>query len=147
MKVLCEKDSFGGLRPCNSIGKEVFSRIKQGDSRWVEITEPRNVRHHKLYWALIDKVHENLDERRAELYSTTKVLHAALKISAGVYTPFKMPNGEMGLIPGSIKFAQMDQPEFDIFFDKVCDLIHLHFLEGVTSEELKQEIYRMTGIT
>jgi hypothetical protein len=40
----------------------------------------------------------------------------------------------------------MDQSAFDIFYDRVCDLIAAHFLPGVTSDQLKAEVETMIGI-
>ena len=133
---------LGTLRPDNEEGREALSKIGQGDRVMVEWRRPRNVQHHRLYFALIGIVWENMPDGR---YPTRDDLHAAVKISAGLRTRIELPDGTLGFIPGSIAFHKMGQDEFDAFYDRVCDLIAAHFLPGVTSAELKAEVESMIG--
>lgn len=139
MKILMQKH-LGSLRPVDSAGEEELQHLKGGPVM-VEIKQPRNANHHRLYWALISIVFRN-----QERYPTTYALHSALKIAAGIRTEIELPNGIKGYIAGSISFHEMDQAEFSKFYDRVCDLMAKYFLDGVTSDELKREVSAMIGV-
>lgn len=142
MRIICRK-LMGSLRPCDEAGELLLSKIKNNDLVQVEVKRPRNVQHHRLYWALVSKVWENLDQER---YPTPDDLSAAVKIAAGIRTRIVLPDGTQGFIPGSIAFHKMSQDEFSAFYDRVCDLIAAHFLPGVTSADLKAEVQQMIGL-
>lgn len=141
-KVLCSKH-FGSLRPVDAAGEEVLRKIGQGELVEVEVKRKRNIRHHRMFWALMTIVWEQMDTAR---YPTTEDLVAAVKIAAGLRTRIELPNGDVGFIPGSIAFHKMDQSAFDAFYERVCDLIAQHFLPGVTTEELRFEVETMIGM-
>lgn len=140
-KVLMVKQ-FGCLRPADQSGEEALSKMRIGDLMQVEIKRPRNLQHHRLFWALIGKVWENIDQER---YPSPDDLCAAIKIAAGIRTRIVLPDGTQGFIPGSIAFHKMSQDEFSAFYDRVCNLIAEHFLPGVTSAELRAEVELMIG--
>lgn len=140
MRLLFRKN-LGRLEPVDDAGQEAMRGIKHGADVWVEVVRARNVKHHRLYWTLVNTVFEN-----QERYETRDQLHNALKLAAGIYEPLEMPNGAIHKIPGSIAFDKMDQIEFSAFYGRICDLIAEHFLPGVTSAQLKTEVASMIGI-
>lgn len=142
MKILCQK-TLGTLRPADDASRNALTKIKNGDYVTVEVKRPRNSKMHRLYWALISLVWENLDQER---YPSAEDLHAAVKIATGLRTTIVLPDGTHGFIPGSIAFHKMTQDEFTAFYDRVCDLMAKHFLPGVTSAELKREVQEMIGL-
>jgi hypothetical protein len=139
MKLLMQKH-LGTLRPVDDAGAEALTKLKNGATLSVEVKQPRNGKHHRLYWALVGVVFQN-----QERYPDVETLHSALKIAAGIRTEIELPTGVKGYIPGSIAFHKMDQLDFSAFYDRVCDLIAKHFLPGVTSAELKAEVEQMIG--
>lgn len=134
---------LGSLRPADEAGEDALRKIGNGEVVSIELKRPRNIKHHRMFWALMTIVHSNMDEAR---YPTVEDLVAAVKIAAGLRTRIVLPNGEVGFIPGSIAFHKMDQTAFSAFYDKVCDLIAKHFLPGVTSDQLREEVEIMTGL-
>src|SRR5690242_2820398 len=114
---------FGSFRPVDEAGEDALRKIGHGELVTVEIKQPRNIRHHRLFWALMTIVWQNLDTER---YPTVEDLAAAVKIAAGLRTRIELPNGEVGFIPGSIAFHKMDQSEFSAFYERVCDLMAKH---------------------
>lgn len=141
-KFLAQKH-LGTLRPADEAGCEALRKIPNGKLVLIEIKQSRNLQHHRLFWALMTTVWENLDHER---YPTAEDFAAAVKICLGLRTRIELPNGTVGFIPGSIAFHKMDQVAFSIFYDQVCDLISEHFLPGVTSDELRQEVQIMIGV-
>jgi len=135
---------LGAFRPVDEAGSEALRRIPNGAIVSVELKRPRNIRFHRMYFALVTLVWEQLDEQR---YPTAEELHSAIKIAAGLRTRIELPDGTVGFIPGSIAFHKMTAAEFDAFYDRVCNLVAKHFLPGVTNAELKREVEAMIGTT
>jgi hypothetical protein len=133
---------LGTLRPVDEAGHDALRKLGNGEMVMIEMKRPRRIKHHRMFWALMTLVHDNMDHER---YPTVEDLVAAVKIAAGLRTRIELPNGEVGFIPGSISFHRMDQSEFDRFYDRCCDLLARHFLPGVTSEDLKREVSLMIG--
>lgn len=142
MKFLACK-ALRGLQPVDEIGEEVMRGIGRGEIVTIEIRRPRSLRHHRLFWALMSIVWQNIDQER---YPTVEDLVGAVKIAAGLRTRIVLPDGTQGFMPGSIAFHRMDQTAFHAFYERVCDLIAQHFLPGVTSEQLRSEVEEMIGI-
>lgn len=142
MKFIAQKH-LGSLRPADDAGQEVMRKLGNGELVTVEVRKSRNIRHHRLFWALMTIVHQNIDGDR---YPTVEDLTAAVKIAAGLRTRIELPSGEVGFIPGSIAFNKMDQTTFSEFYERVCDLIAKHFLPGIDSEALKDEVEIMCGM-
>jgi hypothetical protein len=134
---------FNSLKPTDAAGEAAMRKLGIGELVQVEIKQPRNLQHHRLFWALMSLVHDNIDHER---YPTVEDLVAAVKISAGLRTRIELPNGEIGFIPGSIAFHKMDQAEFDAFYERVCDLIAKYFLPGVEKDALAYEVKQMIGV-
>lgn len=130
------------LRAVDERSVQGIGKIKNGDLVTVEVKRPRNPNHHRLYWALVSKVWENVDER---IYPTPETLHAAIKVATGHRTPFVLPDGTQGFIPDSIAFHKMDQTQFDVFFDRVVSLVCEYFIPGLEEDDLKREVLAMVG--
>jgi hypothetical protein len=139
---LAKKGPFNSLHVVDANGESVLGKIAAGDIVSVEVKKPRNIQHHRLYWALVGIVHDNVDHER---YPTPEDLSAAIKISAGVCRRIELKSGEVGYIPESIAFHKMDQTEFAAFYDRVCDLIAKHYLPGVNTDDLRLEVSMMIG--
>lgn len=135
--------SLNSLRPVDELGEAALRKLGHGEIVSIEIKRPRNIKHHRMFWALMGLVHDNLDHER---YPTVEDLVAAVKINAGLRTRIELPNGETGFIPGSISFHKMDQDEFSKFYERVCDLIARHFLPGVNTDDLRREVEIMIGV-
>jgi hypothetical protein len=128
------------LQPDDS---SMIAGIKNGEAVWVEIKRPRNIKHHRLYWGLIAKVHENISHER---YPTTAFLSDVIKVAVGECKPFEMADGSIAMIPGSIAFSKMSQDDFSRFFNRVCDVVCTRILPGLEAGQLKNEISQMVGI-
>jgi hypothetical protein len=150
---------LGAIRPVDDIGREALQHYPDDAVFWVDTKRPRNLRHHRLYWKLIEVVHENLE---AELFPTKEELHEAVKIMTGLRRRIWLPPGspldwhEDGRIkarvgpdglfvyrPLSISFERMGQDEFSAYYERVADLLARWFLPGVTSAELRREVEAM----
>ncbi len=134
---------LGVLRPVDEQGEEALRHIKHGAIVEVEVRTKRRIKHHRLFWALISKVWENIDH---DDFPTPENLADTVKLCVGVREPLILPDGAVSYKPGSIAFHKMDQAEFAAFYDRVCDLLIRRFLPGVTNEQLRHEVELMTGL-
>jgi len=138
--ILCKHGTSLVAEDADSL--DALAKIKDGKLVLVEVRRKRNLQHHRLYFALIKVVHENMESKR---YPTPDTLHEAIKVACGLRTEFVLPNGVVGFIPGSINFGEMTQDAFEKFYNKVCDIVCAHFIPGLKSEELKAEVLQMVG--
>jgi hypothetical protein len=141
--ILVQKQLGGTLKPVDASGETVLRKLKQGAIVSVEVKRPRNVKFHRMYWALVTLVWENMAGDR---YPTPETLHNAFKVMAGIRTQITLPNGDVGFIPGSIAFHAMTEDEFSAFYDRISDLVATHFLPGVDKDDLRLEVANMIGL-
>ena len=134
---------LGSLRPVDEHAEGVLRSLGQGEIVTVELRKVRNVQHHRLFWALMSLVWEQLDH---EEYPDVEDLVVRVKIATGHRQRIELEGGMVAFVPKSISFAKMDQAEFNLFFDRCCDWVAANVLPGVTREDLRQELEAMTGI-
>lgn len=133
------RKTIHGLSPHNQMGRDVMAKYALDDLVMVDVVKPRNLGHHRMYWALCQKVADNIDgEYSAELISDV------LKLRSGHCTAVRTKSGEV-FIPKSISFAAMDQLAFNEFFDRIVRVVCTEVLPGVNSDELREEIENMLG--
>jgi hypothetical protein len=128
MKILLVKQLNSYLAPAYDEDKEKLKRVKVGEIVEVTYKKPRNIKFHKLYFALIQMVFDN-----TEIFDNKDDLRYWLTMKAGFYEEIKTPNG-MLYTAKSIKFESMDELEFKDLFDKSVEVIEKQF--GWESEEI-----------
>jgi hypothetical protein len=129
------KKDWSRLVPADDAASAALAKIKHGDEVQVEIKRPRNIRHHRKFFALMQLVYQN-----QEHYDSIDHLIAALKTAVGHCDLVPGKGGVMIALPKSIAFAKMDQTAFDEFYDRCIDIIANHFLPGVDSAALRAEV-------
>ena len=145
MKIRLVK-KLSALYAYDELGEDSLRHLAQGEIVEVELTHPRNPKFHRLFFALLTLVWNNLDD---PAYPTVESLLTEVKIITGHYTRRNMVvDGKRYpvLTPNSISFAAMNDVEFEAFFQRVCDWIAKDVLPGITQEDLKLELENMTGM-
>lgn len=93
-----------------------FSKVPFGKPVHVQVRQPRNGQHHRLYWTLCQRI---ADAVGADAENVSDIL----KIETGHCVTVKSrKHGELRL-PRSISFAKMDQTAFREFFDRCITVI------------------------
>ena len=126
---------MGALRPIDAAGEQALAEIPHGELVRVTIRRPRNVQHHRKFFALIAAIYPHQD-----LYPTEETLLAAIKVALGYGESIKLPDGRTIIVPGSISFAKMDQKAFAEFYDRALTLILARILPSVNKADLEREI-------
>lgn len=88
-------------------GVEIPKTWKVGDDLRAEVTKPRNAKHHRKAFILLQVVFPHTD------YPSIEALRLAMTVGAGfVETIINPMTGEVALTPKSWRFDKMDQDEF-----------------------------------
>lgn len=140
MTTLLLRKHLGSLRPVDEAGEEALRKIKQGDVIKCDVRKPRNIKHHRLYWALCSLILQNQSR-----YLTVEEISDVIKLRTGHCHLLAMPDGAEFRVPDSISFAKMDQTAFDAFFNRVCDFVCAELLPGVSNADLRLELGSMVG--
>jgi len=137
MKLIVVKDK-DVLRPIDERSFEELRKIKDGRTFICEIKRPRNLKHHRKYWALINLISDNLDG------VTPEGLSSAVKMMIGHVVTVQFGDKSI-LYPDSISFDKMNQDQFNDFYERavkaICELV----IPGLTEESVKNEIFEILG--
>lgn len=99
------------LVPVGEESMTAFEKMPPGKEIRVECKQPRNLQHHKLYWALCARIAGGVDidpENVSDLF----------KIATGHCVTLRSKLHGVVQVPRSISFASMDQTAFAEFFER-----------------------------
>lgn len=106
-----------GLVPDGVESSAEFSKIPFGKPVRVEVRQQRNIGHHRLYWAMVQRI-------ASAVGAEPENISDMLKISTGhCMTVHSKTLGTVRL-PRSISFAKMDQTQFHDFFERCVQTIY-----------------------
>jgi hypothetical protein len=130
------------LVPVDDQGIELMAKLKDGRDVGVTVTQHRNPRHHRLYWAMLKFIRDHTDTFEGK---DLKIISTAVKLATGLVDSFVNQNtGETVLVPKSIAFAAMDQMRFNQFFDAACITIANRWMPpGTLPEDVRRELIEM----
>lgn len=128
------------LAPYSAIDLEALDGIASDEVVKVTITRPRNVKFHRLFFALLKLVYDAQSR-----YPTMDHLLDAIKIGIGHYDTLELPDGHVVVKPRSISFAKMDERGFRQFYDAVVKFVVTVIIPGADSAELEQQVLEIIG--
>lgn len=136
------KRTLAGLEANDDEARSTLRRWKPGTVVKANVRVPRDHRSLRRYWALVGLVFDNTDT-----FPSKEALHFYLKIRAGHATPAVVPGtGEIILLPGSIDYDSLDESEFQVIWQRVCDVVAEDILPGVSAEQLSLEVQKLIGL-
>lgn len=133
------------LVPADDIAAEEMARLPENKATLVTARVPRNPRHHRLAWALAQKLSEMVDGLHDREDAMTY-----LKIKARHVDYLTDPKtGAVYLLPKSINFASLDQTAFSRLWDRMTWVVCNEIVPGLDEDALQREILDMVdnGIT
>ena len=131
--ILCKR--IASLIPVDDEGREALNGLGQGEMVRVRLTKPRNLKHHRKFFSMMQLVFQN-----QERFPTMDHLLTAVKIEAGLYEDAPIDvNGRLVYIPKSISFARMDQFQFDDFYMRAIAAC-CRLLPHLNAEDIEQEV-------
>jgi len=128
------------LVPVAPIDAEALERFTPGKRLRVRITQPRNVQQHRLYFAALNLVRDNMDDP-----PPLDTLHEAIKVKLGYVRTMTFKDGSTATIPASIAFDKMDAQTFREFFDAFAKLVFEVLIPGLKSDVLEAQAKEMLG--
>jgi len=134
------RKTLSGLKPADESAEEALRKIAINSVVAIKLKRPRNLGHHRKFFALLKIVFEN-----QELYKSEQALLAAIKIATGHCVPLVLADGTKAFVPSSISFASMDQAEFEAFWEKVVSLVCTKIIPNLRREDLEAEILTMVS--
>ena len=126
---------LGSLFPVDQIGEDCLRKIKTDDLVQVEVRRPRNIQHHRKFFALLVLVHENQSR-----YASVEELLDAIKVHVGHCETMFLRDGTEVKRPKSIAFHKMNQYEFDDFYKRVLDVVASEIIPGIQKDDLRREV-------
>jgi hypothetical protein len=118
----------------------ILRGIPLGASVQVEITRPRNINRHRLFWALASAIAQAIPGSL-----TAENIVEILKIETGHCTIVRGKRDTYRL-PKSIAFHKMEEPEFQAFMDRCFQFICSTWLPHLKPSGLRSEIEQMVGM-
>jgi hypothetical protein len=126
----------GRFTPLYNSDKEAYDKLKNNVQYMAKIKQPRNIKHHKLAFALAKCVIVNLPEDSIWSGKEPYALIKAIELQLGYVEPMVKLSGEVLLIPESISFESWGQDKFAEFYSKAVPI--LAAMINVTVEELEE---------
>lgn len=107
----------GALRPADDESMDALMALPIGKPLHVEVKQPRNAAHHRLFWALCARIAEAKGV-------TAENIADVLKVATGHVTTVSTKSYGRIHIPKSISFAAMDQTAFRDFFERCVVVVY-----------------------
>lgn len=129
------------LAPIDPISAEELLTVPADRDVLVVVKQPRNVRQHRLAWALAEKIHEACDwlKDREDAMDFLKIKARHVKYITDPRT------GKIEIIPKSIAFASLSQDAFDRVFRRMVYVTCAEIVPGLEEEKLRAEIMNMVA--
>ena len=111
-----------------------LKRIKEGQIILVDYKKPRNPLFHNKFMSMVRVVYDN-----QEKYARIEGVLNVIKVGIGHCDTMEFHGVEIQ-IPRSIAFGNMDELEFQPFYDRAVTFVLARFLPTVTAEELEEYV-------
>lgn len=129
------------LRPVEQDAFEAMHQIPEGAIVKVKVSVPRNIRQHRLFFALVKLLWEHQVEPRQ--FPTEESLRKAIIMATGHVLEVRDLEGRVHIMPDSISFGRLDNIAFRQFFESALQVITGRILPGVRSRDLEQRVSDM----
>jgi hexokinase len=119
-----------GLTPVYESDIEKHKKLKIGMYK-VRVTRPRNLKHHRKFFAILRLVLDNTSK-----WYNEKELLTAIKFSMGYTINIKtFDNVSLIEVPKSINFETMNQSDFENFYNAALKILAVEI--GTTPDEIE----------
>ena len=130
------------LFPSDARSRDILAaRFKTGDIVSAVVKRPRNPKHHRKLFAMLQIVWESSAVQ--DRYPKLENLLDAIKDATGHVETFRKVNGEVLTKPKSINFESMDQAAFEEFYDQAVEIIVQYIVPHLNRDDLAREVEAM----
>lgn len=126
-----------GLQAYSDEDYDLLKKIKVGSVVKAKIVQPRNVKFHRKFFAMLNAAWDCLTEQQRNNLHSKDNFREQLLITSGFVEPLYDMYGQKFLERAkSISFAKMDEPAFSEVYNRVLDtILTLLVGNGVSEEE------------
>lgn len=126
-----------GLQAYSDEDYDQLKKIKVGSVVKAKIVQPRNVKFHRKFFAMLNAAWDCLTEQQRDNLHSKDNFREQLLITSGFVEPLYDMYGQKFLERAkSISFAKMDEPAFSEVYNRVLDtILTLLVGNGVSEEE------------
>jgi hypothetical protein len=140
-RIVCRKNG-PILTPVDEEGFEVLAKLRDGRDVMVDVTAPRSIRHHRLFFALC-----KFCQMHCELWSQSSVeeIKDALKLATGLVRRYvSTETAATYLVLRHMNFESMDQTAFNEFFTNAVEVICKRWMPpGTLPADVERELLLM----
>lgn len=139
-----------GLSPATADAIAKLDGIKVGRPVNVKVSQPRNGKFHRRFFAMLDVAYSNhewpeIETKWGKATVSRELFRKYVIVRAGHYEAALTPHGEVRAEPKSIAWSSMDEEEFKRLYSDVLDVILREFLSNWTSGDMDHAIQQMLG--
>ena len=129
-----------GLAPADDASRDALRSVKLGTVMRCKVSRMRNSAHHRKFFALLNTVWAGCGQ-----WPTVDALLTDLKFRLRHTDDVMLVStGEVVRIPRSISFADMDQAEFGVFYERaLAELAEM--AGGITEDALRDAVLQQLG--
>lgn len=125
-----------GLQAYSDEDYDQLKKIKVGSVVKAKIVQPRNVKFHRKFFAMLNAAWDCLTEQQRDNLHSKDNFREQLLITSGFVEPIYDMYGQKFLERAkSISFAKMDEPAFSEVYNRVLDTILTLLVGNGVSEE------------
>lgn len=135
--VYLKANGLGVLRPVDQSSEEIVRGMAGKEVKAV-LTMPRNIKHHKKYFALIGLVFDAQSH-----YTDRDDMRGDIMVALGYCKRIACWDGSVRVKETSISFANMDQTKFDEVYSRTLDFVAKEIIPGVDKADLVREIQEL----
>ena len=134
-----------GLVPDGTEAADWFAKVKPGARVAARVSLPRNGKFHRKFFAMLNVAYANWDKPEIDTpYGTASCSVEAFRndviVLAGHHELRCNTRGEWRLKAKSIKWAQMDEAEFETLYSDVVNVILARFLTNWTGDDMNAAV-------
>lgn len=135
----------GVFVPLSDVDRDVVSRMRSGDVIRCNFTQPRNVKFHRKFFALLEVGFDAWEPPETEYRGlpTQKDPERFRKdciTAAGFYDVVSSLDGSVRLEAKSMSFASMDEEEFNRLYNAIANVILMKVLTNYTRDDLDRVV-------
>lgn len=150
MEVLLIKTPQGSFVPLDEEQAEACRRFKVGSTIRADVAAMRNWKFHRKFFAMLDVGFDAWEPPEAEhrglpVQKNRERFRSDCIVAAGFYTPVANINGDVRAEPKSIKFARMEQDEFEKVYSAVANVLLQKVLTNYSRQDLDDVVAQIVG--
>ncbi len=132
----------GGFRYATDADYEKGMKLKRNVPLKCKITEIRNYKFHRKYFAFINLCWEYLTEQQQHWFKDSKeCFRGTVEVSAGYCTRvYSLTRNDWQDVPKSIAFDKMTEEEFENLYESVKTVVFTKILKNISYEEFTETL-------